>query len=157
VLNCVKSTIEDYTRAAQREVPCRRGVYLSGTVCAAQMDVNFCQSGSTVLLWPSRASILFTSDRYLLPVFRSRANLVELQIRMWVVVGCHLLAAEEIAHARSAFCRWITGSWRHLMTILGGHRAIAPCANFTMIQNHSIKNGQEINTYATGPHGRGNI
>jgi len=59
-------------------------------------------------------TILFTLDSFPLPVFRSRANLVERQIQICVVIGCRLPDAEEIVHAGSAFCRWITGSWRPL-------------------------------------------
>jgi len=43
--------------------------------------------------------------------FRSRANLVEQQIQIYVVIGGHLSDAEEIAHAGSAFFRWVPGSW----------------------------------------------
>jgi len=50
----------------------------------------------------------------MLPVFRSRANLVGRQIRISIVIGCGLPDTEEIAHAGSAFYHWITGSWRLL-------------------------------------------
>ena len=68
--------------------------------------------------WPIRVAILFTSDRFPLPGFRSRTDLVERQIRIRVVNGCRLPDAEEIVHAGSALCRWNTGSWRPLWAVL---------------------------------------
>jgi len=59
---------------------------------------------------PIRAAILFTLERFLCLVSRSRANLAERQIRICIVIGCRVPNAEEIAHAGSEFCRWITGS-----------------------------------------------
>jgi len=61
--------------------------------------------------WLIRAAILFTLVRFLLPVIRSRANFVERQFRICVVIGCHIPDAEEIARAGSALCCWMNGSW----------------------------------------------
>jgi len=46
--------------------------------------------------------IVFTSDKFPLPVFRSRPNLLERQIQ--IVIGYRLPGTEEIANAGSAFC-----------------------------------------------------
>jgi len=86
-------------------------------VCAAvfatQMGVSLRQSSGTVPLWhrhSDQSAILFTSVIFSLLVFRSRANLVEQQFRICVVIGCRLPDAEKIAHAGSAFRRWIIGN-----------------------------------------------
>jgi len=84
----------------------------SATVSRHCMHALFFQA--TRAHWPIKASILFTSNRFPFPVFNSRASLVERQIRICIDIACHLLDTEEIAHARSAFCSWFTGSWRRL-------------------------------------------
>ena len=126
---------------------CRGGVYMSEiAVCAAQIGVNTHQCRCELTLqaisvhaaqaqWPIRASILFTSDRVPLPVFRSRANLVGQQIRICIVIGCRLSDAEEITHAGSALCCWINGSWRpldsHFGQFLSGSQTVAALVNST--------------------------
>jgi len=135
----------------------RRGVYTSGTavcaaVCAAVSAAQWastsaksapqcrCEPALHALFfqaaqtrWPIRAAILFTLVRFPLPVFRSRANLVERQFRICVVIGCRLPDAGEIAHAGSALWRWITGSWRpldaHFERFLSGNRAVVARVN----------------------------
>ena len=113
-------TLEGHGIGKRYREQCDRRVYMSsGPVCAAQMGANFRQFSGTVPLWAGAActvfpsgtgaatnQILFTSERFPLPVFRSWANLVEWQIR---ICHCHWLPdPEESLHAGSAFCHWIT-------------------------------------------------
>ena len=50
--------------------------------------------------------------------FRPRANLVEQQIQICIVIGSRLPDVGEIVRAGSAFCRWITKADGHFMAIL---------------------------------------
>ena len=96
--------------------------------CEPMLYALFFQAG-----WPIRAANLFTSVRF--PVFRSRANLVEWQFRICVVVGCRLPDGAEIAHVGSALCHWIRGSWRpldgHFEWFLSSNRPVAARVNST--------------------------
>jgi len=130
----------------------QRGVYMSGTtVCAAvsatQMGVNFRQFSGTVSLWADAACTIFPSGvtnqnrnlytlvKFPLPALKSRANSVERQFWICVVIGCRLPDTNEIAHAGSALCRWITRSWRpldgHFERFLAGNRTVAARVNST--------------------------
>jgi len=139
---------------------------MSGTavcvvVSAAQIGVNFRQFSAQcpydpVLCalffqavkaqWPIRAVILFTSVKFPLPVFKSRANLVEQQFRICVVIGCRLPDAEEIAHAVSALCRWITGNWRpldgHFERFLGGNLMVVARVSSTSDERQSLRSNR---------------
>jgi len=59
---------------------------------------------------PTRASILFTRDRFTLQVFSSRENMVDQEIRICGIIGCRLPGTEEIVHAGSVSCHGIIES-----------------------------------------------
>jgi len=89
-----------------------------------------------------RATILFTSVRFPLPVFRSRANLVKRQFWICVVIGCRLPEAGAIAHAWLVTCRWIVGSWCPLDSyfewFFSGNQPVAH-HNLQFVCSHSQK------------------
>jgi len=88
--------------------------------------------------WPIRVVILSTSDRFLLPVFRPGANLIEQQIWICVVIGCRWPDAGEITHAGSGFRCWIIGNWRlldgHFEQILSSNWAVAARVHSTNVK-----------------------
>ena len=126
-----------------------RGVYMSGTaVCVTVASANpvaqcRCEPTPYALFfkavqarWPISAVILFTPVRFPLPMFRSRANLVERQFRICIVIRCRLPDGAEIVNAGSPLCHWITGSWRpldgHFERSLGSNRTIVVRVNSTL-------------------------
>lgn len=94
-------------QAAQSVAP--KGVFY---VLSAPLSVSS-NGHQFPLIQRDRSVVLFTSDRFLLPVFRSMTILVERQFLI-CVIGCRLPDAEVIVHAGAAFCCWFIGNWRPL-------------------------------------------
>ena len=105
-----KSSAWVFTQLASLSAPLKQApTFTDPTVqsrCKPTLQALFFQVAQE--LRPIRASILFTSDRFPLPVFRSKMNLIERQIQNRAVIGCRSSDAEEMKHAGSAFSCWIS-------------------------------------------------